>query len=95
MGVTELQLLSIVLIQAMILLVRFAIMVKMGKVNRFPYLVPKLDDLPRKRLAELVAEAIVLIRMSHLTHHWATTAHFSLSLKQHGILSLPFGPQSV
>lgn len=31
----------------------------------------------------------------HVANEWGTAAQFSSSLKQHGILSLPFGPQSV
>ena len=31
----------------------------------------------------------------HVANEWGTAAQFSSSLKQHGVLSLPFGPQSV
>jgi len=31
----------------------------------------------------------------HVQKDWGTAAQFSLSLKEHGVLSLPFGPQSI
>ncbi len=45
------------------------------------------------RLSDAVPDTNIVI--FHVVSEWGTAAQFSLSLKQHGILSLPFGPQSV
>ena len=45
------------------------------------------------RLSDEVPDTNIVI--FHVANEWGTAAQFSLTLKQHGVLSLPFGPQSV